>query len=69
MDRQDPVDPVDPEMSSETSIFDNPSITFGHFAWRNRTPSTNSSASRGHPLVGMRGPQPVMIGLAVGEIL
>ena len=32
LDPLDPVDPVDPVENSETSIFDNPSVDFGHFA-------------------------------------
>ena len=29
---RDPLDPVDPVENSETSIFDDPSVDFGHFA-------------------------------------
>ena len=32
VDPVDPLDPVDPVENSETSIFDNPSVDFGHFA-------------------------------------
>ena len=44
-----PVDPRDPRMHAETSIFSNPSVTFGHFArkaFTKKAPKPQKVASR-----------------------